>query len=142
FPCPDATHFRRFPLPGRRPFPAASAPRDPTLHVRLPGFLGPTSRVACPAAPRGRRAGDLLRRPGGLPVAGAGRGALYRDPARDAGERRLRHAASERRPLLRETSPLLLAERGGPDSAGATGNPQPARRGILRSGGNRARLGA
>ena len=56
----------------------------------------------------------------------ARRGPLRRDPARDARDGRLDHAAPERGPLLREAAALLLVRRGvdgGPRSDGARGAP-------------------
>src|SRR5947199_3195240 len=87
-------------------------------------------------------AAALLRRPGELSAAGAGRGALRRDSARDAGAAGFRHAAAERGALFREAAALLLAQRGGALSAGAARGGLPDLQRPLRPGRGGARLAA
>src|SRR4051794_648102 len=129
--------------------PAASRPLDgrppSRSHVHTgspPRSSRADPRLVSPARPGGRGAAALLRQPGELSPARTGRGALRRDPARDAGERRLRVAASERGALFREAPALLLAERGGSLAARGPRPSRPAVRGFLRLGGGWSGLAA
>ena len=115
---------RRVPLPGRRAGPQRRGSTGPSAAGRSTAPLavrrGDAEPLRLPTDAGERLLLVLLlaRDVPPRPRAGAGaalrarRGALRRDPARDARDGRLGHAAAGRRPLLREAAALLLVRRG------------------------------